>query len=302
MHWTLFALDSDPANDYMYTFPDKRLLVRREDLPDAPEMLAPLINNGVEHAFHLIPDGGPVVKDSDRKRDETELLLKDGKTDLLPGIHPRPVFTDGQFEQKFMLCAEAPAGTGLILPARIETWEAYISQLKNYFDTAMDKMRIVTDTDPGFFRRGNLHVNVTDLGDFRAIITISGPVEPYKYERFDSTEPWMWDDFSFIDGIIREYGDITVTHDAGKDYMTFPVPVRGKDILPAFKRVDSSDAESAVQVSLDPNGTWYDAAFADYQTIRGIRLAYGRITFNERYLYFRGSGKHISVKVRGGTR
>lgn len=303
MHWTLFALDSDPANDYMYTFPDKRLLVRREDLPDAPEMLAPLIKNGVEHAFHLIPDGGPVVKDSDRKRDETELLLKDGKTDLLPGIHPRPVFTDGQFEQKFMLCADATAGTGLILPARIETWEAYISQLKNYFDTAMDKMRIVTDTDPGFFRRGNLHANVTDLGDFRAIITISGTVEPYKYERYDSTEPWMWDDFSFIDGIIREYGDITVTHDTGKNYMTFPVPVRGKDILPAFKRVDASDSNSAVQVALDPvGGPWYDAAFADYQTIRGIRITYGRMMFNERYLYFRGSGKHISVKVRGGTR
>ena len=300
MHWTLFALDSDPANDYMYTFPDESARARPENLPGVPEMFAPLVKDGIEHAFHLIPDSGPEVKDSDRKKDEVEMLLRDGKTDLLPGICAKPVFTDGTYEQKFLLCSHLTDSAGHVIPARIGAWEAYLSQIKTYLDTAMEKMRIVTDTDPGFFRRGKLRANVTDLGDFRAVITISGTVEPYKYERYDSTEPWIWDDFSFIDGIIREYGDIAVTHGEGS-YMTFPVPVRGEDILPAFKRVTAGDTDADVQVSTD-GVNWYPAAFADYQTISGIRLNRGRMPFNERHLYFKGNGKHISVKVRGGTR
>lgn len=301
MHWTLFALDSDPANDYMYTFPDERARARSEDLPGAPEMFAPLIRDGIEHAFHLIPDTGPEVKDSDRKKDEVEILLRHGKTDLLPGICDKPVFTDGRYEQRFLLCSDLTCRSDRIIPARIEAWEAYLSQIKTYLDTAMEKMRIVTDTDPAFFRRGNIHANVTDLGDFRAIITISGEVEPFKYERYDSTEPWIWNDFSFIDGIIREYGDITVAHDAGKNYMTFLAPTRGEDIVPAFKRVTAGDADADVKVSVD-KVHWYDAAFADYQTIKEIRLDGGRMWYNKRYLYFQGAGKHISVKVRGGTR
>ena len=309
MHWTLFALDSDPAHDYMYTYPASEAEDRNAaDGPDAPELLAPLIRDGIEHAFRLAPLTGPEFRDVKRKTDETDILLRDGKPDLLPGIYPKPVYTDGKYSQKFLLCG------GLSEAERVRldspgAWYACISRLQNYLDSAMDKMRIVTSIDRGFFRRGSCCVNVTELKDRRAIITVTATVEPYKYERYHSAEPWVWADFSFVDGIIREYGAVTVTHDAGHDYMTFSVPVRGKDIVPKFRRGAVGDAVDAVQVSTDGEH-WTDCAFAEFapaddpaaRFAKALTLEGARRDGQERTLYLRGAGKTIGIRLRGGTR
>ena len=34
--------------------------------------------------------------------------------------------------------------------------------------------------------------------------------EPFKYGKLSSLEPWKWDPFSFVNGVIRNYGDIKV--------------------------------------------------------------------------------------------
>lgn len=309
LHWTLFALEGDPSGDYMYTYPNALAADRNgADTAGAPEMLAPLIKDGIERAFRLTALTGPLFDNGERKTDETELLLSHGKIDLLPGVTDRPLYKQAKYEQKFLLCGR-DGDADRVTPEDVEAWGACISQVKNYLNAAMGDMRIVTDTDRGFFRRGRFRANVTELKNNRAIITITGMLDPFKYERCHSAEPWVWADFSFVDGIIREYGEITVTHEPG-EYMTLQIPMRGGDVTPEFKRVDAGDDDNDVQVcAADPDGgnNWTNAAFAqwaraDDKTVlytKGLTLEGCRMPGQTRALYLRGNGKKIAIRMRG---
>jgi hypothetical protein len=55
-----------------------------------------------------------------------------------------------------------------------------------------------------------------DLGTF----TLSVPsAEPYKYSRYSSSEPWLWDPFNFETDMITYIGAITVV---GSETVTIP--------------------------------------------------------------------------------
>ena len=75
---------------------------------------------------------------------------------------------------------------------------------------------IIFNRDPSFYWIGRVIVTSAESTFHGPIITITATVDPYKYELQSSIDEWEWDDFSFDDGIIREYnltlpGSITVT-------------------------------------------------------------------------------------------
>lgn len=250
MHWTLFLSDEDPASDYMYTWPNE-MAERRSMLPltpgaapenlgalwtadnlppgQTPATLEELERRGAEHAFRLIPLTGPRTESAKRRRAEKEQPFVDGKTDLQRGVWSRPVFGTAKYEQKFMIAGES-SETDRAVAARPEEWETAASRVRDFLNAA-GPMRIVTDTDRGWYRLGNCHATVPEVKDKREHITVTAELDPYRYERYHSAEPWLWDDFSFIDGVIREYGDIDVGALTGG---YFAIPMRDADVVPEF--------------------------------------------------------------------
>lgn len=285
------------GSDYMYSMATKEAK-ERVWVSGYPEMFAPLVKDGVRHAFTLLKKTSPKVSEPVRKRDLVKIIGQDGDTDLLENLLGRPVYERRTIEEEFLLLGQN-AESGNIYPADKAEWAGLISLLKNYFNGIIGQVKIVLSEDPGFYWEGRVSAAINELERYRAIVKIKADVEPYKKERYSSVQHWIWDDFSFIDGIIRDYGPVTVTHEEN-EYMTLPVPMRNRDIMPEFRKGGNGDAENAVQVSID-GVTWKNASLSSYGTIDGIVLEGKRIFGEVSNLYLKGNGKDIYIRMRGET-
>lgn len=117
-------------------------------------------------------------------------------------------------------------------------WDAFVSSIRNAIDGRI--CRITFDNDRAYFWRGRVHVtgfsNIINLGKF----TISIPeCEPYKYNTLSSSEPWKWDPFNFVTGVITNTdaehivgsGDVTIP--AGNMYVS-PELIVSNLVSPSF--------------------------------------------------------------------
>lgn len=88
------------------------------------------------------------------------------------------------------------------------SWDNVMSSIRNSIDGK--RCRIFFDNDPYHFWLGRVSVNgfesVLRLGRF----SITMDADPYKYDFNLSTDPWLWDPFSFIDGVIKQEGGYNV--------------------------------------------------------------------------------------------
>lgn len=293
--YSVYFSDKHPG-DCMYTLATDEAKGRVYD-SGQPEMYAPLIKDGEQRAFHLLKKSTS-VSEPVRKRDIVKIFGTDDDVDLLENLIDRAVYERRTITEEFVLLGQN-AESGNIYPADRKEWAGLISELKNYFNSVVGQQRIVLSEDPGFYWVGRIAASIAEMEKHRAVVRITAEVEPYKYERYSSVQDWFWDDFSFIDGIIRDYRNIPISHDEGQ-YMTLLVPMRTRDVAPDFLReVGSSDDEDDVQVSIDGEH-WYDCAFSSWTAIPEIRLA-GARKITDRYLYFKGNGHKINVRMRGAT-
>ena len=116
-----------------------------------------------------------------------------------------------------------------------------------------------------------------------AEISIECTCDPYKLDVTSSNEPWKWDTFSFIDGVIRNTSDIDINSlTSWKEIILDGYPYN--DTLKII-----SNASMKVKYR---NGT-YDI-YAGENIMYDIELYEG-----ENKLYFQGKGK-ITIVHRGG--
>ena len=106
-----------------------------------------------------------------------------------------------------------------------ELYFSKCSQLSNLYHG--QSMIIKFNKDPGWYWTGRIIVSSTAWSKFGPSIALTATVDPYKYESQPSYEPWIWDDFNFVDGIIRDYFDIVVPG-------TLVLEGRRKRVCPAF--------------------------------------------------------------------
>ncbi|MCO7121910.1 mtfA protein [Ihubacter massiliensis] len=106
-------------------------------------------------------------------------------------------------------------------------YEVVKSQIANYLHGK--RYRIVSDLDPHFYYEGRLKFNAEKSSKAESTITLSGDVNPYKFEMTSSAEDWLWDPFSFADGVIRTAKDLRVD---GELVVTIPPTVR--PCIPVF--------------------------------------------------------------------
>ena len=113
-----------------------------------------------------------------------------------------------------------------------------------------------------------------------ATIVIDAEVDPYKLEVNSSSTPWIWDTFSFIDGIIY----LNTVNVSGS--ITVNLLNRRKIVSPTFT------VTSAMKVNF--NGKTYDLPKGT-TTVLGIRLQEG-----DNYVTFTGTGT-VTIDYKGGS-
>lgn len=157
-------------------------------------------------------------------------------------------------------------------------WHVKYSDILDYCHG--QQRRIILDSDRGYFYDGRMKAE-TDK-DFKGAehFTIMVEAEPYKLERYSGIEKWVWSDFCFEDGIIRNYLDLQVN-----GTMVLMIPGRRKKVVPVFECSEALELEYAGQTYNLPVGR---------SKILDLQLGEG-----EHVLTFTGSGT-VSVDYRGG--
>lgn len=165
---------------------------------------------------------------------------------------------------------------------KAEHWSMLYSEILDYLHGKY--MRATLEDDPGYFYEGRFTVNQWKSDAHNSKITIDYTVNPYKLEATSSLEDWIWDNFCFENGIIREYKDLRVDGER-----IFVIAGRRMRVTPSF--IVKSDDGTGMQVKFNgntyslPDGT---SRVINIQTVEG-----------ENTLTFVGNGT-VSIDYRGG--
>ena len=157
-------------------------------------------------------------------------------------------------------------------------WAARLSEVTNYLHGR--KLRIYMDWDRNYYYEGRCSVNNFKSNKRTGKIVIDVDADPYKIEKNSISDPWVWDTFSFIDGVIHT-SRYTITGSA-----TVILINRRKVVSPTFT------CSAAMTVTFEgvtyslPSGT---------STVLDIRLQEGENTIT-----FTGTGT-VQIDYKGGS-
>lgn len=162
---------------------------------------------------------------------------------------------------------------------QLEHWPAIYSEIMKNFHGKIGKL--IFDDDEGYYYTGRMKVTDYKRVQTLGMFTITVEADPYKYEIVSGDEDWLWDTLDFEDGMIREYGNISVdgTYNMiidGTEKWTIPDIVVSEDMTVIFEG-------------------------KEYQIKKGINKLYGIVIRDgEHTIAFRGKGT-VSVKYRGAV-
>ena len=158
-------------------------------------------------------------------------------------------------------------------------WAKALSQLSNYLHG--QKMRIILDADREFYYFGRCTVDQFSSDKAIGTIVVLCDVEPYKIEVNGTYEPWLWDPFSFVDGIIH-ITEVTVSGS------------KTVNLINLRKVVSPTFICSATGMTATFDGTTYNMNKGENH-MYGIRLKEG-----DNNVTFTGNGT-IQIRYKGGT-
>lgn len=144
------------------------------------------------------------------------------------------------------------------------------------------KVRVVLDSDPSFYYLCRLSLEASKTNRVTSTITISGKADPFKYEITASDEDWLWDPFSFENGVIRELSGVEITPTNN----TVTILAGDYSVSPIFKVTES------LNLAVVHKGYTYPLPVGDTK-IPCIRVGDEDVT-----LVFSGQGK-LSISYRG---
>lgn len=238
------------------------------------------ITIGEKHTYDdwgLILTARPEISAPEPKTVMVDLEGADGSIDLSESLTGDIAFRNRSFKAEFH-----------VMDDRGE-WSAVYSEIMDYLHG--QRLQVIFDEDPAYFYIGRIIVDEWSSDYTTAKITLSGELEPYKYEITSSLEDWLWDPFSFIDGVIRDYRDLAVATGANQ---TLVIPGSRKPVVPAFiVTLDPEVQDATMRV-------WSSTNNKTYTLINGRnRIPYIIIRQAGAQFRFTGDGT-VSVDYRGG--
>ena len=136
--------------------------------------------------WHLIPTSAPVFKPPAVQTNFIDVPGMSGSLDLTEALTGYPLFSSREGSFEFLVINDFG------IP-----WDVTYTMIANYLHgQAMDA---VLEDDPQYYYRGRFSLNDYKSEKDWDKIVIDYHVDPYKWGFHD----WLWDPFSFIDGVIR---------------------------------------------------------------------------------------------------
>lgn len=106
-------------------------------------------------------------------------------------------------------------------------WSLLVSKIANAIHGK--RVKIVNEFDKSYYYDGRAAISEEKSNYYQSKLVITANVSPFKYEQEDGIKPWLWDSFSFVDGIIREYGGLLVDGS-----LTVTIAGRRKRVIPVI--------------------------------------------------------------------
>ena len=158
---------------------------------------------------------GFTIEDAQARKYQVQVPGRDGVLDLsdaLGGVY----YENREIEMRFS-CVNYVA----------ERFHLLASTMRNAIDGRT--VRVIFSDDQAYFWRGRPQVTAEWRGRFSTIV-VSMSAEPFKYSTTSSYEPWLWDSFNFVTGVITQQSDIALT--GSTVTLTLPIDhARGKPTL-----------------------------------------------------------------------
>lgn len=154
--------------------------------------------------YHTLDDWGfalgnnNYISDPEMETNYIDVPYRNGLIDASTALTGRPVYKKRKLS--FNLGGERP---------RL-SWDAVISRLRNNIHGRTCQLTL--DNDPNYYWRGRVYLQ--DFDRFRGLgtFTLNVPnAEPYKYNKYSSTDPWLWDPFNFETDTITQQGAWTIS-------------------------------------------------------------------------------------------
>lgn len=223
---------------------------------------------GTKHSYD---DFGLVLQKKDLslpepKTEKIEVTGRNGAIDLTESLVDEVTFKNRTITFTFVVL------NGLLY------WSKALSELTNYLHGR--KMQIILDADKTFYYYGRCTVDKFESKQRLATIVVKCDVEPFKIEVNGAGMPWLWDTFSFVNGIIH-VNEVTV---AGTKIVN--LLNRRKVVSPTFT------CSAPMTVVFD--GVTYKLP-AGKTTVYDIRLQEG-----DNNVTFKGTGT-VKIEYKGGS-
>ncbi len=229
--------------------------------------------------FHTIDDWDLTITNRDyigTPNQETgyiDIPGRNGFIDISETLSGRRIFKDRQIN----------ISLGGIRPRA--NWDLVVSDLRNKIHG--ETVHVIFDNDISHFWVGRIYLQRYNRSGKVGTFVLSMPkADPYKYNIMESSDPWLWDPFSFVDGVIQSLGDIVVSGSA-----TVSIPSGTMEVSPVFLVANITSGTFTVTY----NGTAY--------TLTAGSNRHPEIIVNgseEVDLTFTGSAT-VSIVYRGGS-
>lgn len=179
--------------------------------------------------WHLLPIKRPVIAYPPLKKQQIEIDGADGSIDLSEAVTGYPIFENRTGKLTFR-----------VLDAKgLQDVRKRKDDIANYLHGR--RMQMILDEDEQFYYVGRFEVDDFEYSGFKswADIDISYDLEPYKYYLHTSDEPWKWDPFSFLTGVIQQKYFYSLQVDS-VTYVEYEIPAKAVGRKPAVPTFISS--------------------------------------------------------------
>lgn len=150
------------------------------------------------------------------------------------------------------------------------SWDRFMSFLRNTYSGKI--VMLVFDNDPNWYWIGRAELTAFKRERSMGSFVLSIPhADPYKYYCLNTTEPWLWDPFSFEDSIITGLNALTVNGSATIRVPQSDAPVVPEIIVSAITDTLTVTANGSSH-AITESGNYYWPDFILYSNYDSIRF------------------------------
>jgi hypothetical protein len=156
------------------------------------------------------------IPEPEVKLQRVDLPFASGSVDLTDATGDTPYNDREGIEFEFVVQDHSYSG-----------WDTAIQTIA--MDIHGQKLQLISDNDLAYYYNVRLNVDYDKSYKEFGIITLKGTSEPFKYSILASHDPWLWDPFNFVNGVIISTADIVVSGTT-----TVTIPAGGVRTSPSF--------------------------------------------------------------------